>query len=239
MGGSLGTPLAMWDPQAPALAAAARLIRFEHRGHGSSPLPPGPHTMAALGADVLALLDRLGLSRVTYCGLSLGGMVGMWLAVNAPERIERLVLVCASACMPTAAGYGQRAAAVREAGSTEFIADAVVARWFTPSFAERRPELVARYREMIVRTPAEGYAACCEAIAGFDLREQLKGITAPTLVIAGAEDPATPPDQGAAIAAAVPGARLAVVDQAAHLANVEQADQITQLILDHLRPVAP
>jgi 3-oxoadipate enol-lactonase len=160
LGGSLGTTEAMWEPQLAALGEDFDLIAFDHRGHGASPVAPGPYTIADLGLDVVALLDRLGLERVAYCGLSIGGMVGQWLAVNAPERIEALVLICTAARVPTPEGYLDRAAAVREAGTPEGVADAVIARWFTAPFAAAHPELVARHRAMIAATPAEGYAGC-------------------------------------------------------------------------------
>ena len=136
MGGSLGTTMAMWEPQLPGLAATHRVLRFEHRGHGGSPVPNGPYSIDALGQDVLAMMDRLGLQRASYCGLSIGGMVGQWLAINAPERIEQLILICTSAYLPPAEGWHDRAATVRAAGTPEAVADAVLTRWFTPSFAE-------------------------------------------------------------------------------------------------------
>jgi 3-oxoadipate enol-lactonase len=234
MAGSLGTTLAMWDPQVRTLASSARVVRLDQRGHGRSPVPPGPYTLGDLGGDALALLDRLGIARVSFCGLSIGGMVGMWLAANVPERIHRLVLICTSAVMPKAAGYGERAVAVRSAGTVEVIADAVIERWFTPDFAKQSPDLIARFRAMLVSTPAEGYAGCCEAIDGLNLSEDLGAINAPTLVIAGADDPATPPDRGEGIANAVSGARFHIVDHAAHLASVQQAAAVTDLICDHL-----
>jgi 3-oxoadipate enol-lactonase len=234
MGGSLGSTLEMWDPQVAVVSQRARVVRFDHRGHGRSPVPAGPYTIEELGRDVLGLLDRLQIPQASYCGLSIGGMVGMWLGAHAPERIDRLVLICTSAVMPNAAGYGDRAATVRAAGTVEVIADTVIDRWFTPDFAEQNPEMTARYRAMLVSTPAEGYAGCCEAIDGLDLRDDLPLIRAPTLVIAGTDDPATPPERGSAIADAVSDARLCVLDRAAHLANVQQADEVTRLISDHL-----
>jgi 3-oxoadipate enol-lactonase len=234
LGGSLGTTLDMWDPQVPALSATRRVIRFEHRGHGGSPVPTGPYTIDELGADVLTLLDRLDLPRVSYCGLSIGGMVGQWLAINAPERIDRLILLCTSAYLPPAEGWHARAAAVREAGTPEVVADAVLGRWFTPAFAASHPEVVARYRAMISGIDPEGYAGCCEAIAALDLRGGLPGITAPTLVVAGRQDPSIPPEHGEAIAAAIPGARIEILDPGAHLASVERAEAVTALIAEHL-----
>jgi 3-oxoadipate enol-lactonase len=234
LGGSLGTTLDMWEPQLPALAQSRRVIRFEHRGHGGSPVPTGPYSIDEMGADVLTMLDRLDLPRVSYCGLSIGGMVGQWLAVNAPERIDRLVLLCTSAFVPPPEGWHQRAATVREAGTPEVVADAVLARWFTPAYATSHHDIVARYRAMIAGVDPEGYAGCCEAIAAMDLRSGLPGITAPTLVVAGRQDPSIPPDHGEAIAAAIPGARLEILDPAAHLASVERADAVNALITAHL-----
>ncbi len=238
LGGSLGTTLAMWEPQLPALTRTYRVIRFDHRGHGGSPVPAGPYELADLGADVLALMDRLGLERVAYGGLSLGGMVGQWLAIHAPERIERLILISTSAHMPPPEAWRQRAAAVREAGTVEAVAGAVLERWFTPSFARERPEVIAAYREMLGATPPAGYAACCDAIAVMDLRGQLDRITASTLVLTGAQDPATPPEHGETIAQAVPGARLEVLDPGAHLLNVERMEAVTRLTCDHMESPA-
>ena len=234
MGGSLGTTLRMWDGQLP-LAAHFRLVRFDHRGHGESPVPAGPYQIADLGRDVLELMDLLELERVSYCGLSLGGMVGMWLAANAPERIDRLVLLCTSAYMPPASMWQARAEAVRRAGSVEPIADGVAERWLTPAFAKADPDVARALRAMLANTPAEGYASCCEAIERMDLRADLTGIAAPTLVISGSEDPSTPPAHQRLIAEAVPGARHETVTPAAHAAAVEQPDKVNELILEHLQ----
>jgi 3-oxoadipate enol-lactonase len=230
---SLGSTPAMWDGQVRALAHRLRVVRYDHRGHGDSPVPPAPYELADLGGDVLALLDRLGLERVHWCGLSLGGMVGMWLAINAPDRIDRLVLCCTSARLGPPEMWAERAATVREHG-VEAIADAGIGRWLTPEFIERRPEVTAQVRAMLAATPAEGYAACCGAIERMDLLPHLGAIRAPTLVIAAADDPATPPEHGEAIAERVPDARLAIVDGARHLATVEQPQAMTDLIVGHL-----
>ncbi len=233
LGGSLGSDLTMWDGQL-ALAGRHRLVRFDHRGHGGSPVTPGPYTVPELARDVLELMDGLGLERVSYAGLSLGGMIGMWLAAHAPERIDRLVLLCTAAHMPTGALYRQRAEAVRRAGTVEPIADAVLERWLTSAFAAAHPAVRASLRAMLAGTSAEGYAGCCEAIAAMDLRDALGRIAAPTLVISGAEDPATPLALLAAIAAGIPGARHEIVAPAAHLATAEQPDRINELIGAHL-----
>ena len=235
-GGSLGTTLAMWDPQMARLAGRHRILRYDHRGHGGSPALPGPYAIEDLAGDVLDLLDGLGIERASYCGLSLGGMLGMWLAANAPERIERVILLCTSAHLPPPAAYRDRAAAVRAAGTPEVVADAVLARWLTPAWAQENPGPVAWLRAMFSQVTAEGYAGCCEAIAALDLRAELERISAPTLVVAGAEDPATPPVHAELIAAAIRGARLVVLERAAHLASVERADAVTDLIADHLDP---
>ena len=234
MGGSLGTTLSMWDPQLQGLSAAARLIRFDQRGHGASPAPSGPYTIDDLGGDVLALMDRLGLERVAYCGLSIGGMIGQWLAINAPGRIDRLILLCTSPYLPAEQEWRDRAATVREAGGPEVVADAVLGRWFTPEFAERNPEVVARHRQMIASIPAEGYAGCCEAIATMDLRPGLDRVTAQTLVICGAEDPTVPPATGRELAVAIPGAGFVVLDPGAHLLSAERATEVSALIAGHL-----
>ena len=231
---SLGTTYSMWDPQVGALSERFRLIRYDHRGHGGSPVPPGPYSIADLAGDVVALLDTLGIARTSFCGLSLGGMVGLWLAANAPDRIDRLIVVCSSAHMPPATAWAQRARTVRETGSTEAIADAVLERWLTPAHAAAHPGEVAALRQMLIATAAEGYASCCDAIREMDQRGRLAAIAAPTLVIAGEHDPAAPPaEHGRVIAAAVPGARFELVG-AAHLANVELPDVIAGLIIDHL-----
>ncbi|HEX7300658.1 MAG TPA: 3-oxoadipate enol-lactonase [Solirubrobacteraceae bacterium] len=230
---ALGTSTAMWDGQAPDLAERLRVLRYEHRGHGGSPVPPAPYELADLGGDALALLDRLDLERVHWCGLSLGGMVGMWLAVNAPERIDRLVLCCTSARYGPPEMWAQRAATVREQGM-EAVADASIGRWLSPAFVERHPDVAAAMRAMLVAMPAEGYAACCGVIERMDLVAQLGAIRAPTLVIAAADDPATPPEHGELIASLVPGARLAIVEDAQHLPTVEQPRAMTDLIVRHL-----
>jgi 3-oxoadipate enol-lactonase len=230
---SLGSTSRMWDGQVPALAENLRVVRYDHRGHGRSPVPPGPCELADLGGDVLVLLDRLGLERVHWCGLSLGGMVGMWLAINAPERIDRLVLCCTSARLGPPEMWADRAATVREHG-VDAIADAGIERWLTPGFIARRPDITADLRAMLAATPAEGYAACCAAIERMDLVPHLGAIRAPTLVIAARDDPATPPEHGERIADGVPDARLAIVEDARHLATVEQPEAMTELIAGHL-----
>jgi 3-oxoadipate enol-lactonase len=231
---SLGASMEMWAPQVPALSVRFRVLRYDQRGHGGSPSPPGPYDIPDLAQDVLDLLDQHGIERAHFCGLSLGGMTGMWLAAHAPERIGRLVLLCTSAYFGTPEAWVERAATVRAEG-TGAVATAGVERWFTEGFREREPGTVERFRAMIAAQDDEGYAECCGALERLDLRENLSQIATPTLVIAGAQDPATPPDPHARlIADEIKGARLEVLDPSAHLANVERAETVTELILEHL-----
>lgn len=234
LGNSLGTTRAMWAPQVAALSRRFRLLRYEHRGHGGSPAPPGPYTLAGLGADVLALLDSYGVGTAHYCGVSLGGMIGMWLAATAPGRIGSLAVCCTSAYLEPLQLWRDRAAAVRSGGMAP-MAQQIVARWFTPGYRAAHPATVARFETTLAdEVVPEGYAGCCDAIAAMDLRPLLPSVTARTLVLAGAEDPATPPWHSAVIATAIPGARLRVIRGAAHLANVSAAAEVTAALLDHL-----
>jgi 3-oxoadipate enol-lactonase len=234
LGNSLGTTSELWQPQLAVLRKHFRVVQYEHRGHGGSPAPAGSYTLADLGGDVLRLLDELGTGPVSYCGVSLGGMIGMWLAANAPDRITALAVCCTTACFPDRAFWSGRAARVR-AGGLAPLAAQVVGRWFTPAYAADNPATPARFIATLNRDvdPA-GYAGCCDAIAGMDLRPALPAVTAPTLVIAGREDPATPPWHGAVIARAIPDARLRVIRGAAHLANVSQPSEVTVALTSHL-----
>jgi 3-oxoadipate enol-lactonase len=234
LGNSLGTSSSVWDGQVAVLRSQFRLVRYELPGHGGTEAAPGAYTIRGLAAGVLGLLDSLGIERVAYCGISLGGMIGMQLAAVAPDRISALGLVCTSAYLPPADAWVARAAQVRTAGMAS-ISAAVLGRWLTPGFAARAPEVIQRFAAEFERTDPAGYAGCCEAIAAMDLRAQLPAIVAPTLVLAGADDPATPPEHGAAIAGLVEGARLEVVPGAAHLATVEAGRSVAAALLEHLR----
>jgi 3-oxoadipate enol-lactonase len=221
---SLGTTAEMWEPNAGYLSRTFRLVCYTQRGRDS---------VEKLGRDFLQLLDDRGLDRVSLCGLSLGGATAMWVAANAPERIDRLVLACTSARFGEPGPWLERAAVVRDRG-LEPIADGIVARWFTPA---ARPEVVARFRQMLVDTPRDDYAACCEALARWDFRDRLGDIRTPTLVLAGAEDPSTQLDHSELLARELPDAKLVVLSAAAHLANVEQAEAFSRLVIEHLAPV--
>jgi 3-oxoadipate enol-lactonase len=231
LAGSVGSSLAMWEPQLPALADHFRVVCVDHRGHGRSPVPPGPYAIADLAMDVLALLDRLGEREVSLCGLSLGGMVGMWLAAHVPERISALALLATSAYLGRAR-WEQRIAAV-EAGGMASIVDPVMALWFTQEFRARHPDQVARFAATMAETPQEGYLGCCAAIRDMDQRADVPKISAPTLVMVGADDAATSPEHARNLAERIAGARLEVVPGAAHLVNVERPDTVTHHLLDH------
>lgn len=234
---SLGTTWELWDAQLPALVRDFRVVRFDHPGHGRSPIPDAPVTVESLADGAIEVLDALELERVSFCGLSLGGMVGMALALRAPERLGRLVLCCTAAYLGPVEGWHERARVVRARG-TSAIAEAVVGRWFTQPFREESPATVTRFREMLEAIPAEGYAACCEAIAGWDARSDVSAIRAPTLVISGADDVATPVEDGTFLAESIPGAELTVLPECAHLANVEQPTLFARTLLHHLRAPA-
>jgi len=231
---SLGTTRELWEPQLDAFTREFRVLRYEHRGHGASPVTPGPYSMEELARDALDLLDELRLERVSWCGLSLGGMVGMWLGANAPERFDALVLACTAARVGAPDAYRARAALVREQG-IDPVADAVVGRWFTAETMRERPELPARYRAMVAAQPVEGYAGCCEALAGWDFTDELGGVAVPTLVLAGSEDEATPAPDTDLLAERIPGARLVTLDGAAHLANLGRPAEFAAAVLAHLR----
>jgi 3-oxoadipate enol-lactonase len=229
---SLGTTRELWDPQLEVLTARHRVVQYDHRGHGRSPVPPGPYSIADLGRDVLRMLDTLELPSVSFCGTSLGGMVGMWLASHASDRIESLIVLCSAAHLPPPDAWHARAALVRAEG-TAAVADAVAARWFTEAFRRDHPDVVDHHVDGLRAIDAEGYAGCCEAIGDMDLRGDLGRILAPTLVIAGRDDPATTVTDASVLAERIARARLIVVD-AAHLANVERADVVTDVMTQHL-----
>ena len=233
LGNSLGTSAAVWDRQLPEFLTRFRLLRYELPGHGGTPALPGAYSIDGLAAGVLALLDSLGVERAAYCGISLGGMIGMSLAAREPDRISALGLVCTAAFLPPADAWRARAAQVRAAGMASITAG-VLGRWFTPAFADRAAEVTQGFAAEFERTDPVGYAGCCEAIAAMDLRPDLPAITAPTLVLAGADDPATPPRHGAAIAGLIKGARLDVIPATAHLASVEAPGPVTAALVAHL-----
>lgn len=229
---SLGADLGMWEPQVPALAERFRVLRYDARGHGGSDPVPGPWGTAHLARDVIGLLDQVGVARASFCGLSMGGLVGVRLALQAPDRLERLVLCNTAARIGTAESWNARVQAVQRGGMAA-VAEAVVARWVSEPFAAAHPGQVARLRAMLLRTPPEGYAAGCRAVRDADERESASAVRAPTLVIAGSRDAATPPADGRLLADRIPGARSLELE-AAHLSNVEAARPFTQAVLAFL-----
>ncbi|GAA3584182.1 3-oxoadipate enol-lactonase [Amycolatopsis ultiminotia] len=232
---SIGSDHRMWEPQvAPLVERGFRVVRYDTRGHGASPVPAGPYELADLGGDVLALLDDLGVRRAHFAGLSLGGMTGMWLGVHAAERLASLTLCCTSARLGPPGMWAERARLVRAEGPGA-VAEAGVGRWLTAGYAHSHPDRVAFLRDMIAGQSAEGYASCCTAIERMDLLGDLPKITVPTVVIAGADDPSTPAEpHGRHIAEGIPGARLEVVASAAHLGSYEQPGEFTRLILERI-----
>ena len=230
---SLGTNHHMWDDQVKPFTETFRLVRYDRRGHGKSGCPEGPYTMERLGRDVLAILDGLGLERINWCGLSMGGMVGMWLGAHAPGRIDKLILSNTATYYADKTPWNDRIKFARENGLAALVGPNME-RWFTKGFLERSPQAVAPIREMFAATALEGYLACGAAVRDMDHRALLPKIAAPTLVVAGRHDPATPPEANEYISKSIPGAKFALLD-AAHMSNVEQPEAYTATVLGFLR----
>ncbi len=231
---SLGTTMDMWAPQMPTFLKHFRVLRYDTRGHGKSGAPPGPYNFAKLGTDVVDLLDHLGVGRSHFCGLSMGGITGMWLGIHQPQRIHRLVLCNTAAYIGPPEAWSGRIDTVKTSGMAPVV-QAVTERWLTPDFRGREgnAQIARHLQEMLGATPPAGYVANCEAIRDNDLRGQVGSISVPTLVIAGTHDNATPAKDGRAVAEAIVGARYVEFD-AAHLSNWEQPDAFTQAVVDFL-----
>jgi 3-oxoadipate enol-lactonase len=229
---SLGTNLQMWDEQVAAFTRHFRLVRFDRRGHGRSAVPKGPYSLERLGRDALAILDALGIERVNWCGLSMGGMEGQWLGANALGRIDKLILSNTSCYFADKTIWDDRIKQVRDKGLAGLV-DATMERWFTAEFRRQSPRAIARMREMFLATDVEGYIGCGVAIRDMDHRPLLAKIRAPTLVIAGRHDPATTLEAGQFIAEHIPSAELAVLE-AAHIANLERPQAYAETVLGFL-----
>ena len=229
---SLTCDLSMWDGVITALSATFRVVRYDGRGQGASVTTPGPYTMEQLGRDALAVLDAVGVERAHVCGISMGGMVGMWLTAHAPDRIDRTVLANTAAFMGPVSLWNGRIALARRCGM-EAVATPTQVRWFPPAFHASEPEVVAGMRPAILATPVDGYVACCEAIRDMDQRTSIRSITAPTLVIVGANDPATTPADGQLIQEAIAGSRLVTLP-AGHISAVETPEAFSRAVLEFL-----
>ena len=232
MGNGLGSNLRMWDKVLPRCEEQHRVLRYDMRGHGGSSVPAGPYTLDQLGYDVLSLLDFLGMDRVNVCGLSMGGQVAMWLAIHAPQRLNRIVLANTGARILTAEMWDRRIAAVQQNGMSE-LAGATLERWFTPQYRAQHLEEMSFIRGMIAGTSAAGYCACCSVLRETDLRAEIHSITTPALVITGTHDPATPPSNGRAISAALRNSDYLELD-ASHLSAWERADEFANAVLAFL-----
>ena len=236
MSNSLGTSLGMWDVQIPALSKSFRVVRYDTRGHGQSSVTEGPYSIEQLGADVLALLDELKVERAAFCGLSMGGLIGQWLAINAPERFSHLVLCNTASKIGNAEGWNSRIETVNAGGQQAMrdLRDGSIARWFTPEFSAANPEVADRIVSMLAATSPAGYAANCAAVRDGDFREQLGLIKAKTLIICGAADAVTTPEDGRFMQTRINGAQQ-VDFHAAHLSNVEAGDAFTEALLKFLQ----
>ncbi len=230
---SLSSNLSMWDDQFAALTARYRVLRYDQRGHGQSTVTPGPYTFDMLADDVRGLLEALGIGAVHFVGLSMGGMTGMNLAVRHPEILESLVLCDTSAHMPPPELWDERIALARDGGMSA-TSEATLGRWFTAPFHAARPDAIARVRQMIETTPVEGYAGCCMAIREMDQIAALPRISMPTRVIVGADDPSTPVSASQLINDKIPGSDLVIIENAAHLSNIEKASEFNAAMLEFL-----
>ena len=230
---SLGTDLHMWDDQMPEWSKHFRVVRYDRRGHGKSGTSPAPYSFDLFGRDILAILDALKIARMNWCGLSMGGMDGQWLGANAPDRVEKLVLANTNYYYPDKTPWADRIRAVHENGLASFV-DTNMQRWFTKGFIERAPQAIERMKEAFLASNPEGYAACVGAVRDIDFRASNTRIAAPTLVIVGKQDPATPPQNGEDIAKAIKGAKLVTLD-AAHISNVEQPKAFAEAVLNFLK----
>jgi 3-oxoadipate enol-lactonase len=229
---SLGQDLTLWDPQVAALATRFRTLRYDLRGHGATSATPGPYSIAQLGTDVLDLLDALGLATFSFCGLSIGGLIGIWLGGNAGGRVARLALCSTAVQIGSAETWNARIETVRRRGTSALVGLARE-RWFTPAFLDLSPDVVAETLRRLEDTPREGYVGCCQAIRDADLASEAAAIRAPTLVLSASHDPATPPGEGRALAARVPGARYVELP-ASHLSNLEAPAAFTDELVRFL-----
>ena len=218
---SLGTDLHMWDEQVPALSGHFRILRYDRRGHGRSSAPPAPYALSDLGNDAIALLDALNIDRAHFCGLSIGGLTGQWLAIHAGKRLGRVVVCATATKIGTAESWAARSDIVRANGLAS-LTDATAERWFTPQFQTARPDTVAEVLDSFAATSLEGYIGCCAALAGTDLHENIRQIVNPVLAVSGQDDPVCPPSDLENIAASVRNGRHVALP-GRHVFNIESA----------------
>lgn len=232
---SLGSDLSIWEAQKSALAGRRTVLAYDLRGHGGTQATPGSYDFDLLAQDALDLLDALKIGTASFVGISLGGMIGQALALKAPQRLEKLVLADTTGSYPpeAQAAWPERIRQI-EAGGLEPLVAPTLERWFTAPYRAAHPAQVSRIGAIIRATPVAGYVGCCHAIAGLDFTARLAAVKAPTLVLVGDQDTGTPPTMARQLAAAIPGARLAIIPGAAHLSNIEQADTFNRLLLEFL-----
>ena len=234
---SLGADISMWEPQMPAFMREFRVLRYDTRGHGKSETTPGPYTIELLSRDVTGLLDGLGVSRAHFCGLSMGGAIGLWLGIHAADRIAKLMLCNTAAQFGSADAWNARIANVQQAKMRQegmaALVPAIMQRWFTECFLASGSPLLESTRKMLLRCPPDGYIACCEAIRDVNLTGEVARVKARALIISGSHDPATPPRDGRFLADNIPGARYAELN-ASHLSNIEAAQEFTDVALQFL-----
>jgi 3-oxoadipate enol-lactonase len=235
MSHSLGSSMVMWGPQVPVLEQDYRLLRYDIRGHGGSEAPEGAYTLDLLGDDAVALIDALGIDRMIWIGLSLGGMIGQNLGLRYPERLVRLCLCDTAAIVPDEAQpvWRERIDSARKGGMHGLVGP-TLERWFTSDFLKRNGEWVRIIRKQFLETPAAGFIGCAEAIRRLDYLDRLSAIRLPTLVLVGAEDPGTPVAAAEAISRRIPGSRLVIIPGAAHLSNIEQSEAFNGALISFL-----
>lgn len=230
---SLGTSTAMWDPQIPTLSRDFRILRYDTRGHGQSTVSSGPYKIDQLACDILALLEKLKIERVHFCGLSMGGMIGMALAMQVPRRLGKLILCNTAVKIGSPELWNTRVDTVRRSGM-QAIVDGVLERWFTSGFRATSPASIASTKQMLLATPVEGYAACCAAVRDMDASDSISGLQVPTLIISGTHDPVTSPTDGQFMAKQISGAKYKELP-AAHLSNIEASAAFTMEVSNFLK----
>jgi 3-oxoadipate enol-lactonase len=232
MSHSLGANLTMWAGQVPAFSKRFRVLRYDTRGHGSTDVTSAPYAIETLARDLLGLLDSLEIERAHFCGLSMGGVIGMWLGIHAPGRIERLVLCNTGPKIGTTETWNARIAQIREGGMAS-IAATQIGRWFTPEFAARAPQAIEPFLELLRGCSPEGYIGCCAAIRDCDLREEIQKIHNPTLIVNGARDPVCTQAETQFMAERIPGAKRVELE-ASHLSNIEAPTAFNDAVMKFL-----